>query len=333
MPRPLIAKGGQQLFRVSATADWAEKKTTLQIYSVTAEGKKTADHATCTVRLFDCAAAEAEWKRVSYLVKRSIDRLHDIAEDGDAHRLGRGMVYKLFAALVDYDENFKNIREVILDSEQHEATARVKFQASQGKFHRNPFWIDSFGHLSGFIMNASDATDSKNQVFVNHGWDSMRCLKKFSPDVTYRTYVRMQPWKDSIWAGDVYVFDGEDIVAVYGAVKVSSARTQFQKVQSAKHCCHSSKPYRARSSIRSYHPLGLRRPPPDPPPALRRRPLLLLARVVLVPRLRRSLLLSPVPQAWPSGHLPSSRRKWDSPNPRLQMIWCSPTTVWTLFFP
>ncbi|GCB19650.1 conidial yellow pigment biosynthesis polyketide synthase [Aspergillus awamori] len=219
VPRPLIAKGGQQLFRVSATADWAEKKTTLQIYSVTAEGKKTADHATCTVRFFDCAAAEAEWKRVSYLVKRSIDRLHDIAENGDAHRLGRGMVYKLFAALVDYDDNFKSIREVILDSEQHEATARVKFQAPQGNFHRNPFWIDSFGHLSGFIMNASDATDSKNQVFVNHGWDSMRCLKKFSPDVTYRTYVRMQPWKDSIWAGDVYVFDGDDIVAVYGAVK------------------------------------------------------------------------------------------------------------------
>ncbi|PWY86434.1 ketoacyl-synt-domain-containing protein [Aspergillus sclerotioniger CBS 115572] len=219
VPRPLIAKSGQQLFRVSATANWEEKKTTLQIYSVTAEGKKTTEHATSTVKFFDCAAAELEWKRNAYLIKRSIDRLHDVAEDGDAHRLGRGMVYKLFSALVDYDDNFKNIREVILDSEQHEATARVKFQGSQGNFHRNPFWIDSIGHLSGFIMNASDATDSKNQVFVNHGWDSMRCLKKFSPDVTYRTYVRMQPWQNSIWAGDVYLFEGDDIVAVYGAVK------------------------------------------------------------------------------------------------------------------
>ncbi|PYH96131.1 conidial yellow pigment biosynthesis polyketide synthase [Aspergillus ellipticus CBS 707.79] len=219
VPKPLIAKSGQQLFRISATANWADKSTSLQIYSVTPEGRKTIEHATCFVKFFDCAATEMEWKRVAYLIKRGIDRLHDVAETGDAHRMQRGMVYKLFSALVDYDENFKNIREVILDSENHEATARVKFSTPQGKFHRNPFWIDSFGHLSGFIMNASDATDSKNHVYVNHGWDSMRCLKKFSPDVTYRTYVRMQPWQNSIWAGDVYVFDGDDIIAVYGAVK------------------------------------------------------------------------------------------------------------------
>ena len=65
--------------------------------------------------------------------------------------------------------------------------------------------------------------DSKNQVFVNHGWDSMRCLKKFSPDVTYRTYVRMQPWQNNIWAGDVYIFEGDDIIAVFGGVKVGTS--------------------------------------------------------------------------------------------------------------
>jgi naphtho-gamma-pyrone polyketide synthase len=187
---------------------------------VTPEGKKILDHASCEVKFFDCAASEMEWKRNSYLIKRSIELLEENVIKGDAHRMKRGMVYKLFSALVDYDENYQSIREVILDSEHHEATARVKFHAPQANFHRNPYWIDSFGHLSGFIMNASDGTDSKNQVFVNHGWDTMRCLKKFSPDVTYRTYVRMQPWRDSIWAGDVYIFEGDDIVAVYGGVKV-----------------------------------------------------------------------------------------------------------------
>ncbi|KAL4903435.1 conidial yellow pigment biosynthesis polyketide synthase [Aspergillus multicolor] len=219
VPKPLIAKTGKEQFRVSATAKWADKCASVQVYSVTAEGKKLVDHASCEVRFFDCAASEQEWKRSSYLIKRSIEILEDSAIKGDAHRLRRGMVYKLFSALVDYDENYQSIREVILDSEHHEATALVKFHASQANFHRNPYWIDSFGHLSGFIMNASDETDSKNQVFVNHGWDSMRCLKKFSPDVTYRTYVRMQPWRDSIWAGDVYIFEGDDIIAVYGGVK------------------------------------------------------------------------------------------------------------------
>jgi naphtho-gamma-pyrone polyketide synthase len=219
VPKPMIAKGGKQLFRVSATANWSDESAHCQVWSVTPEGKKIIEHATCTVKFFNTSVAEMEWKRSSYLIKRSIEHLKESTETGDAHRMKRGMVYKLFASLVDYDENYKSIQEVILDSDQHEATALVKFQAPPGNFHRNPFWIDSIGHLSGFIMNASDATDSKNQVFVNHGWDSMRCLKKFDPNVTYRTYVRMQPWKDSIWAGDVYLFEGDDIVAVYGGVK------------------------------------------------------------------------------------------------------------------
>ncbi|KAL4815331.1 conidial yellow pigment biosynthesis polyketide synthase [Aspergillus spinulosporus] len=219
VPKPLIAKTGKEQFRVSATANWVDKRVSVQVYSVTPEGKKLIDHAHCEVSLFDCMAADIEWKRSSYLIKRSIELLENSALKGDAHRLRRGMVYKLFSALVDYDENYQSIREVILDSENHEATALVKFQAPQAKFHRNPYWIDSFGHLSGFIMNASDGTDSKSQVFVNHGWDSMRCLKKFSADVTYRTYVRMQPWRDSIWAGNVYIFEGDDIIAVFGGVK------------------------------------------------------------------------------------------------------------------
>ncbi|KAJ5609421.1 hypothetical protein N7528_009988 [Penicillium herquei] len=219
VPKPLIAKGGKQLFRVSATANWADEKAQVQVWSVTNEGKKILDHASCTIKFFDTKAAEAEWKRHTYLIKRSIEHLQESTESGDAHRMKRGMIYKLFSSLVDYDENYKSIREVILDSEQHEATALVKFAAPAGNFHRNPFWIDSIGHLSGFIMNASDRVDSKDQVFVNHGWDSMRCLGKFDPNVTYRTYVRMQPWKDSIYAGDVYLFDGDNIVAVYGGVK------------------------------------------------------------------------------------------------------------------
>jgi hypothetical protein len=95
-------------------------------------------------------------------------------------------------------------------------------------------------------MNASDATDSKNTVFVNHGWDSMRCLKKFDPNVTYRTYVRMQPWQNSIWAGDVYLFDGDDIVAVYGGVKVPDhALVSFCKFTNKTE--YSSKLWRGRS--------------------------------------------------------------------------------------
>ncbi|KAL4923749.1 polyketide synthase alb1 [Aspergillus undulatus] len=200
VPKPLIAKTGQEQFRVSATATWADKSASIQVWSVTPEGEKIIDHAYCSVKFFDCAAAELEWKRSSYLIKRSIGILEENVIRGDAHRLRRGMVYKLFNALVEYDMNYQNIREVILDSEQHEATALVKLGAAPGQFHRCPFWIDSFGHLSGFIMNASDGTDSKNQVFVNHGWDSMRHGATRSGRV-------------------MSIFEGEEVIAVFGGVK------------------------------------------------------------------------------------------------------------------
>ncbi|KAJ9319649.1 hypothetical protein DTO271D3_418 [Paecilomyces variotii] len=227
VPKPLIAKNsGPQLFRAMATADWEERKANIQIYSVKSDGKKIMDHASCLVKFSDTHLWEADWKRHSYLIKRSIERLQKSVEEGQSHRMHRGMFYKLFSALVDYGDNYKSVEEVVLDSEEYEATARVKFQAKSGNFHRNPFWIDSIGHLTGFVMNANDATDSQSQVYVNHGWDFMRCLKKFSPDTTYRTYVKMQPWQGTIYAGDVYAFDGDEIVAVYGGVKFQGVPRQ-----------------------------------------------------------------------------------------------------------
>lgn len=223
VPKPLIYKNaGPQLFRAAATADWDARQVSMQIYSVTLEGKKMTDHASCIIKFFDTEAAREEWKRNAYLIRRSVDRLFESAANGDSNKLGPGMVYKLFGALVDYDKNYKSMREVILDSEQYEATALVKFQAEAANFHRNPFWIDSIGHITGFTMNANDATDSVNFVYVNHGWDSMRCATKFSADATYRTYVRMQPWQGTIYSGDVYVFEKDEIIAVYGGVKVSN---------------------------------------------------------------------------------------------------------------
>ena len=310
--KPFIAKGGKQQFRVSATANWAEERAHVQVWSVTPEGKKIIDHATCTIKFFDTAAAELEWKRHIYLIQRSIQQLQESTETGQAHRMKRGMVYKLFAALVEYDDNFKSMQEVILDSDQHEATALVKFAAPPGNFHRNPFWIDSIGHLSGFIMNASDTTDSKNQVFVNHGWDSMRCLKKFDPSVTYRTYVRMQPWQNSIWAGDVYMFNGDELIAVFGGVKVSYANLIQHSSSATNTEPYSSKPWQGRSWTLSFLLLALQLPS-------------LLPRLnphLLIPK-RRSLVLrrrlhrpNPRDLALQCARLESSPRKWDFPHLR-----------------
>lgn len=69
-------------------------------------------------------------------------------------------------------------------------------------------------------MNASDGVDSKHQVFVNHGWDSMRCAIRFSREKAYQNYVRMQNIGGTMYARYTYIFDGEDVVAIYQGVKV-----------------------------------------------------------------------------------------------------------------
>ncbi|KAL8714640.1 MAG: hypothetical protein Q9220_001589 [cf. Caloplaca sp. 1 TL-2023] len=223
--KPLIATGnGPQLFRASGSADWSARKVEIKLYSVTSEGKKMADHAACIVKLEPIEDWQSNWKRNAYLVQSRIDTLAHGVDDGHSHKIKRGLAYKLFGALVDYGQCYQGMQEVTLNSAQLEATARIEFQTTEKEENHyfSPYWIDSLGHLAGFVMNANDGIDSKQQVFVNHGWDAMRVAKRFSREKTYRNYVRMQNVGGTMYAGNTYIFDGDEIVAIYEGVKVQS---------------------------------------------------------------------------------------------------------------
>ena len=220
--KPLILKKSgteKQILRLTATTDGDLKEASLTYSS--GEGATRIEHAKCVVEYGDGAAWLNEWTRNAYLIKGRIDGLQKAAGDGKAHRILQGMAYKLFEALVQYSKPFRGMQEVIMDSDQLEATAHVKFQTTEadGNFFCSPFWIDSVAHLSGFIVNATDAMDSKNQVYVSHGWESMRIAKQLSASKSYRSYVRMQPTEGKMVAGDVYVFEGETIIAMVGGLK------------------------------------------------------------------------------------------------------------------
>ena len=219
--KPLIAlpEKSSQLLRISATANWSSNNIALAFYSVNDAGKKTANHATCQVKVVSDQTWRQEWKRVSYLIKSRISALEKGVNDGDSHKMKRGMVYKLFGSIVDYERQYQGMQHVILDSTALEATAKVVFQVGDEGYCMNPCWVDSLGHIAGFIMNGNDSCP-KSQVFINHGWDRMRCAASFSKDKTYRTYNKMQLIDGSLYAGDTYIFEGEDIVAVFEGVKV-----------------------------------------------------------------------------------------------------------------
>ncbi|KAH0538586.1 Type I Iterative PKS [Glutinoglossum americanum] len=223
--KPYIAKstpgGAPQLLQVSATADLEKSNTADLVFTSFAPNGSTVEHAKCVVEYGDSEAWLAEWDRSAFLVQTRVDMLKDRMQRGDAHKILRGMAYKLFAALVDYDQKFRGMEEVILDSSQLEATAKVSFQTTEqdGSFYCSPYWIDSVAHVSGFIVNASDGIDSKKQVYISHGWESMRFARPLSADKTYRSYVKMRVGANKIAAGDVYVFEGTEIIGVVGGLK------------------------------------------------------------------------------------------------------------------
>ena len=220
--KPLIANtaGGQgQVLRLATHLDLSTSRATLLFSS--GSGKSELQHAKCYVDFGSGESWLEEWQRNAYLIRGRIDSLKEGALTGKAHKLLRGMAYKLFTALVDYDAKFRGMEEVLLDSPAHEATSKVVFQTTDadGKFFCSPYWIDSVAHLAGFIVNANDALDSGKQVYISHGWGSMRFAEPLSADKKYRSYVKMQPASGNVMSGDVYIFDGDRIVGMVGALK------------------------------------------------------------------------------------------------------------------
>ena len=90
-------------------------------------------------------------------------------------KISRKQAYESFSSLIQYDKKYQGIKEIILDSMNFEASSLIEFQATDnnGDFDANPYWIDNIAHLSGFVLNGSDAVDSKKQVFISHGWESL----------------------------------------------------------------------------------------------------------------------------------------------------------------
>ncbi|KAJ2986930.1 hypothetical protein NUW58_g4794 [Xylaria curta] len=222
VPKTLIfdTKAKSQVLRMLVKANAAEG--TAHISWTTGEGAKKTEHANCKAYYGDKQDWLNEFERVGYLIKSRIDALKAAEERGEASKIGRGLAYKLFTALVDYHPRYRGMESVILDSATCEATAKIVFQTSpeDGVFHTPPYWIDSVCHISGFIVNATDAVDSREHVYISHGWGSLRFAERLDGAKTYQSYIRMQNVKGTkMMAGDAYVFDGERLIGIAGEVR------------------------------------------------------------------------------------------------------------------
>jgi len=224
--KPLVAElppspDGQHI-QLEAHAELASGIMKLNIRSVTWDGQTLQDHGHGLVKYEDPATWTTEWQQINYLVRNQITLLETKLENGSAHKILRGMAYKLFETLVTYSPKYQGMEEVILDNTDTIATAKIKFQVTpgaDGDYFCSPFFVDNLCHLSGFIVNAADVESAEPLVYISHGWHSLKFLKpkEISPDREYRSFVRMMDQGKNVSAGDVYVFEGDDIVAVlYG---------------------------------------------------------------------------------------------------------------------
>jgi iterative type I PKS product template protein len=224
--KPVIAKipppeDGQHI-QMEAHADLRKMEVSLVFRSVTWDGKFMENHGHGMVKYEDPAEWISEWQRTQYLVETQIALLEDRLSVGLAHKFLTGLAYKLFQSLVHYTPKYQGMQEVILDSEDTAATAKIRFQTTDadGDYFCSPYFIDNLCHLSGFIANASDISNS-DMTYISHGWRSFKVPnpKAISADKEYRCYVRMIAQPGNVTAGDVYVFESGDVIAVFYGCK------------------------------------------------------------------------------------------------------------------
>ncbi|KAK4234117.1 hypothetical protein C8A03DRAFT_38117 [Achaetomium macrosporum] len=217
-----------QVIRVSATMADVNSKTAQLRWHNTSGPNCTPDpdpFATATLSYGDAEEWLASWVPAAHLVLGRIRDLERLAESGIANRFSRSMAYLLFARnLVDYAPEYRGMQSVVMHG--LEAFADVVLPtAGHGTWTVPPNFIDSVAHLAGFIMNTSDAVDTKNNFFVTPGWRSMRFARRLVPGARYRSYVKMIPTAEdpSVYLGDVYVLQGQGdeavIVGMVGGIR------------------------------------------------------------------------------------------------------------------
>ncbi|KAF2997726.1 putative PKS-like protein biosynthetic cluster [Neopestalotiopsis sp. 37M] len=211
-----------QMIQVSISTENINAGTAqLRWQNVSAQGIPDEPFATATLEYGDRSAWLSSWVPQAHLIQGRIEALETLAAQGIANRLSHNMAYLLFANnLVDYATKYRGMQSVVING--LEAFADVTLTTEKGGVWTvPPYFIDSVAHLAGFVMNVSDAIDTKANYCVTPGWSSMRFAKPLVAGAKYRSYVKMIPTIEdrSVYLGDVYVLQDNEIIGIVGGIK------------------------------------------------------------------------------------------------------------------
>ena len=211
-----------QFIRVFATtADINSGTISLHWHNGLPNGTAEEPFASANIHYGDAAEWLTSWVPATHLIQGRIQTLERLAEEGIANRFSHNMAYRLFASnLVDYAEKYRGMRSVVLH--ELEAFADVVLSTEKGgTWTIPPYFIDSVAHLAGFIMNVSDAVDTKANFCVTPGWSSMRFARPLVAGGKYRSYVKMIPTVQdpTVYLGNVYVLQDDAIIGMVDGIK------------------------------------------------------------------------------------------------------------------
>lgn len=217
----------RQVLLVTATQHSPSSPVEL-VFSTSYDDEETyRQNARCVVHLTSKAAAFSEANKNLYLIQDRVEMLRRKEPEGDVHKLKKKMVYKLFKTVVDYSPKYFGMEDLLLSSDRPESCARLCFDtpAEPENFVHNPFWIDSLAQLGGFSLNVNPPS-GQDDVYISHGWQSMRILRRLSDQENYACYVCMQPSETQlgVWSGDMYVYSGNTVVALCMGLKFKQMR-------------------------------------------------------------------------------------------------------------
>ena len=193
--------------------------------SIKPDGTKMQELAHCSVMYEFYPGWLVSWSNQVGLLRTKIHNLNTrghTERSGEVCLMHRQKAYEEFKTFVDYGPKYQNMAEVVCDTQTLEATAVLDFQPDPATDYTGPFYLDGTCHLSGFVCNAMESDRAKN-AYISHGFDAMRISPSFDPTKSdnIRNHVHMRPLpKDpTVFNGDVYILQDDEIVGVWEGVK------------------------------------------------------------------------------------------------------------------
>ena len=161
----------------------------------------------------DVPRLQTDWDRTSYFVKARLDEVVRAAREGHGHRFQPDIFYVLFAPTVEYDSQYKCIKEAYVASDFSEAVAEIELRddPSGTRFVASPYWGESIVHLAGFTVNANPENHltASGASFINSGFEGFEQTVAFEAGKTYFTYVRVSRKDKGTRSCEVFVFDSD----------------------------------------------------------------------------------------------------------------------------